>query len=46
MKQQTQLGKCENSGVVKEEKAIRDGVERDVFEKVIKSDTVWILCDK
>ena len=46
MKQQTQSGECENPGVVKEEKDIRDGVERDVFRKVIKSDTVWILCDK
>ena len=32
--------------MVKEEKDIRHGVERDVFRKVIKSDTVWILCDK
>ena len=46
MKQQTQSGECENPGVVKEKKDIRDGVERDVFGKVIKSDTVWILCDK
>ena len=46
MKQQTQSGECENPGVVKEEKDIRDGVERDVFRKVIKNDTVWILCDK